>query len=251
MGFHVRRDLGNLLPVVAPHLVWPSGVLGRLREHLRRRCEGQHGWEGEAQLSPEEFLVQHGHWRGQFEENSLFFHLEDFARDHPQDMLAVLAASARWLAQALAGQRCRITDNVQALAELLQMDEAERAVLFYGCLARCQRELRSVLVEFKVASADHAHHALAQVAGVDAQALAQALRVGGRLERLGLVDNLLFDHQVTDLGDLMKVSEKLPAVLMREYTSHQALMAVFARPAVPTDLTCGDFAHVDGDLAVL
>jgi hypothetical protein len=58
----------------------------------------------------------------------------------------------------------------------------------------------------------------------------EALRAGSRLERIGLVENLISEHNITDLADLMKVSEKLPPVLMREYRDQAELMAVFTRP---------------------
>jgi hypothetical protein len=59
----------------------------------------------------------------------------------------------------------------------------------------------------------------------------EALRAGSRLERIGMVENLISEHNITDLADLMKVSEQLPPVLMREYRGPSDLMAVFTRPA--------------------
>ena len=35
---------------------------------------------------------------------------------------------------------------------------------------------------------------------------AEALRAGGRLERIGLVENLISEHSITDLADLMKLT---------------------------------------------
>ena len=61
--------------------------------------------------------------------------------------------------------------------------------------------------------------------------MAEALRAGSRLERIGMVENLISEHNITDLADLMKVSEQLPPVLMREYRAPIDLMAVFTRPA--------------------
>ena len=121
--------------------------------------------------------------------------------------------------------------NIDALAGLLQLNPAERALLLYGTLARYQRELRGLLVEFKVSSAQEAYAAIAEVAGVDEQDVAEALRAGSRLERIGMVENLISEHNITDLSDLMKVSEQLPPVLMREYPAPSDLMAVFTRPA--------------------
>mgnify|MGYP001404487197 CR=1 FL=1 len=78
-----------------------------------------------------------------------------------------------------------------------------------------------------------------------------ALRAGSRLERIGMIENLLSEHNITDLADLMKVSEQMPQVLMREYRGPDELMAVFTRPARRSDLTEADFAFVADDVRVL
>jgi len=124
-------------------------------------------------------------------------------------------------------------------------------LLLYGTLARYQRDLRSLLVEFKVNNAPEAHAAIADVAGVKAPEVAEALRPGSRLERIGMVENLISEHNITDLADLMKVSEKLPPVLMRKYRDHGELMAVFTRPATRSQLGLADFAFVEEDAQVL
>ncbi|HOZ64704.1 MAG TPA: AAA family ATPase, partial [Burkholderiaceae bacterium] len=72
-----------------------------------------------------------------------------------------------------------------------------------------------------------------------------------RLERIGLVENLISEHNITDLADLMKVSEKLPPVLMREYRDQAELMAVFTRPSSKSALTLSDFSFVEDDTRVL
>ncbi|MEP6825119.1 MAG: ATP-binding protein, partial [Ramlibacter sp.] len=59
------------------------------------------------------------------------------------------------------------------------------------------------------------------------------------------------EHNITDLADLMKVSEKLPPVLMRKYRDHSELMAVFTRPATRSALGLADFAFVQDDAQVL
>src|SRR5574343_703393 len=165
-------------------------------------------------------------------------------------MLALLAATVHWLDRALAHQHTVGEHNIGELADLLLLNRAERAVLLYGTLARYQRDLRSMLVEFKVNNAPEAYAMLAEVAGVDAGEVAEALRVGSRLERIGLVDNLMSEHNITDLADLMKVSERLPPVLMRPYRDRNELMAVFTRPAARSALTLAhfDFVREDADL---
>lgn len=118
-------------------------------------------------------------------------------------------------------------------------------------LARYQRDLRSLLVEFKVNNAREAYAALASVAGVKAHELADALRAGSRLKRIGMIENLISKHNITDLADLMKVSEKLPPVLMRAYRDNNELMAVFTRPSITSELALNDFAFVTEDADVL
>ena len=249
--FNVRRDLNSLLSLSGRHLVWPLPALQRLREFLSRRCKDNEFWRGHELLPDAEFMQRHGTWRGPYEEGTLFFYLDEHAKDQPKDLLSVLAATGEYLTHALKKQSTLVEKNIDALANLLQLNRAERALLLYGTLARYQRDLRSLLVEFKVNNAPEAYAALADVAGVKAAEVADALRAGSRLERIGMVENLISEHNITDLADLMKVSEKLPPVLMREYRDTSELMAVFTRPSVRSELALSDFAFVKEDADVL
>ncbi len=249
--FNVRRDLNSLLSLSGRHLVWPLPALARLREFLGRRCKDNEFWRGHELLPDAEFMQRHGTWRGPYEEGTLFFYLDEHAKDQPKDLLSVLAATGEYLTHALKKQSTLVEKNIDALANLLQLNRAERALLLYGTLARYQRDLRSLLVEFKVNNAPEAYAALADVAGVKAAEVAEALRAGSRLERIGMVENLISEHNITDLADLMKVSEKLPPVLMREYRDTSELMAVFTRPSVRSELALNDFAFVKEDADVL
>lgn len=249
--FNLRRDLNSLLSLSGRHLVWPQPALQRLRAFLLRRCKDNELWQGHDALDHAEFLMRFGAWRGPYEEGTLFFYLDEYAKDQPKDLLCVLAATGEWLAQALKKQSTLVEKNIDALATLLQLNRAERALLLYGTLARYQRDLRSLLVEFKVSNAPEAYAAIADVAGVKAPEVAEALRTGSRLERIGMVENLISEHNITDLADLMKVSDKLPPVLMREYRDHHELMAVFTRPVPPSHLQLADFEYVAADAEVL
>ena len=249
--FNVRRDLGSLLVIAGRHLVWPQAVLTRLRAFLQRRCEDSDAWRGHAALSDEAFLARHGQWSGPYDEATLFFYLDEYVKDAPRDVMALLAATGAWLAKTLKKPSTRVEKNIDALSTLLQLNKAERALLLYGTLARYQRELRSLLVEFKVSNAPEAYAAIAALAGVSATDVGEALQAGGRLERIGLVENLISEHSITDLADLMKVSDKLPPVLMREYRDRAELMAVFTRPATPSALGVGDFGFVGDEVRVL
>ena len=202
--FNVRRDWASLLGLVGRHLAWPPSVLARLRAFLAARCRGNAHWQGHEALSDDAFMQRHGAWRGPYDEGTLFFYLDEYVKDAPKDLMAVLDATAAWLDAGLRRRLDARRPNIDALAGLLQLNPAERALLLYGTLARCQRDLRGLLVEFKVASADEAHAAIAAVAGVEAREVAEALRAGSRLERMGMVENLISEHNITDLADLMK-----------------------------------------------
>ncbi|MBL8352363.1 MAG: AAA family ATPase [Burkholderiaceae bacterium] len=249
--FNLRRDWGSLLALVGRHLVWPSAVLGRLRAYLLQRCDGHAPWRGHAGLSDAAFIARHGAWRGPYEEGTLFFYLDEYIKDAPKDLAALLAASRDWLARDLKKQHTLVEKNIAALGQLLQLNPAERALLLYGTLARYQRDLRGLLVEFKVSNAQQAFAAIAAVAGVDEREVAEALRAGSRLERIGMVENLISEHNITDLADLMKVSDQLPPVLMREYQGPDELMAVFTRPATRSTLSAADFQFVADDVQLL
>jgi SpoVK/Ycf46/Vps4 family AAA+-type ATPase len=250
-GFNARRDLNGVIALAGRHLVWPVPVLARLREYLARRCAGNELWSGHEALATHEFMARFGDWRGPYEEGTLFFYLDEYAKSQPKDLLAVLTATSDWLRQTLKKQSTLVEKNIDALAGLLQLNQAERALLLYGTLARYQRELRSILVEFKVNNAPEAYAVIAEVAGVNASDVGEALRAGSRLERIGLVDNLISEHNITDLADLMKVSEKLPPVLMREYRDQAELMAVFTRPSTKSLLDLSDFAFVEEEAKML
>ena len=249
--FNLRRDWNGLIALTGRHLVWPSEVLARVRSFLNLRCKGNEHWRGHEALADEAFVVRHGGWRGPYEEGTLFFYLDEYIKDKPKDLLAVLAATRDWLQRRLKKEHTLVEKNIDALAGLLQLNPAERALLLYGTLARYQRDLRGLLVEFKVSSAQEAYAAIAAVAGVDPAQVAEALRAGSRLERIGMIENLISEHNITDLADLMKVSEQLPPVLMREYRGPNDLMAVFTRPATKSELTGADFHFVSEDVQVL
>ena len=249
--FNLRRDWNSLLSLTGKHLVWPATVLARLRAFLALRCKGNEHWLGHESLSDAAFMARHGGWGGPYEEGTLFFYVDEYIKDSPKDLLAVLGATADWLDRSLKKESTLVEKNIDALAGLLQLNPAERALLLYGTLARYQRDLRGLLVEFKVSNAQEAYAAIAAVAGVNEQEVAEALRAGSRLERTGMVENLISEHNITDLADLMKVSEQLPPVLMRHYEGPSDLMAVFTRPAARSELGPDDFHYVGDDQQVL
>ncbi len=103
-SFNVRRDFNGVVGLAGRHLVWPVSVLGRLREYLARRCMGNELWRGHETLSAGEFLTRFGTWCGPYDEATLFFFLDEYAKDQPKDLISVLATTSEWLQQALKKQ---------------------------------------------------------------------------------------------------------------------------------------------------
>ena len=102
--FNVRRDLNTLLSLAGRHLVWPLTVLNRVREFLSRRCKDNELWTGCEKLSTAAFMERYGVWRGPYEEGTLFFYLDEYAKESPKDLLSVLAVTGDWLSQSLKKQ---------------------------------------------------------------------------------------------------------------------------------------------------
>ena len=165
-------------------------VLQRLRLYLLQRCASNELWRGQEVLSDEAFLDRFGRWNGPLPRarcSSIWTNTPGRAQGH--DGLAGHHLRAPG-SPAQAGVHADREEHRPA-RHALQLNPAERAILLYGTLARYQRELRGALVEFKVNTAHEAFAAIAAVAGVDEREVAEALRAGSRLERIGMVENLI------------------------------------------------------------
>ncbi|HPG79949.1 MAG TPA: ATPase, partial [Piscinibacter sp.] len=122
--FNPRRDWNSLLSLTGKHLVWPASVLARLREFLNARCKANEQWRGHELLSDTAFVERHGAWRGPYEEGTLFFYIDEYIKDAPKDLLAVLGATADWLERSLKKESTLVEKNIDALAGLLQLNPA-------------------------------------------------------------------------------------------------------------------------------
>jgi SpoVK/Ycf46/Vps4 family AAA+-type ATPase len=249
--FNLRRDINTLLSFTARHLCWPRQALTSIQAYCARRCAESPAWEGAGDLSLEAFVQKHGLWKGSFDDATLFYYLDEYVKDAPKDILQVFATTSDVIATRLKREKVLVKDNISLLGNVLQLNEAERSLLLFGALTRYQRDMRTVLLEFKVSNALEAYAAFAQLTGANSNEIAEAMRPGSRLERIGLIENLIAETNFTDLADLMKVSDKLLPVLLREYRNEGELMAVFTRPAKPSELSMADFKHVGDDVRYL
>ena len=148
-GLNMRRDLSGLVGLAGRHLVWPVSVLARLREFLARRCVSNELWRGHEALDATEFLARHGAWRGPYDEATLYFFLDEYAKDQPKDLISVLSTTGDWLRQSLKRQSTLGEKNINALAGLITAAAPEISDMH----ARSLRDgLRSVQLAFREAS---------------------------------------------------------------------------------------------------
>ena len=249
--FNLRRDVNNVVTLAARYCFWPEPIFTRLRDFLSRRCADSPAWADCGKLTLDEFMVRHGAWNGLYDDSTFYYFIDEYVKLHGKDLLSVFQTTLAVLDQRLAKTRIRLLDNIAMLSAVLGLTDAEQAVLLHASLCKYQRDLRPVLVDCKASSAQEAYAMLGQVLGFTAQDVSTALKPGSRLESLGLIETPIAEHSVTDLGDLMRVSDKLLAVLTAEYPSESSMMAAFTRPARPTQLTDADFPHVGEDTRYL
>lgn len=250
-NFNLRRDINDVLNLAGRVLVWPAEPLARLQRFLTGRCAEHSSWKGVGDLDPAAFLARHGVWNGIVDDTTIYYYLDEFVKQNGKELVAVLATTVEHLDRELADRRVLLVENLSTLRRLLGLNEAETAVLHCAGLVRIQRELRTVLIDCKVKAAEEACRLLGELLRVPPNAVAGALRAGGRLETLSLIDQSVQDFNVTDVSDMLKMSDRLLAVLIRAYESEQELLSMFARPSTETALTAEDYPHVADDVKAL
>ena len=249
--FNLRRDIGDVMTLTARHLVWPVSITIKLQKFLSGRCIEMPAWAGVGKLSPQEFIARHAVWNGTYDDTTVFYYLDEFCKQNGKDVLALFQGTVDALTKDAQHAPMRLTDNIAMLSRVLSLTLAEQTLIECAALAKCTRDLRPILVDCKSASAAEAHAMLGEVTGVAANDIALALKPGGRLESLALIDAPIAEHNVTDLGDLMRLSDRLLPILLEAYESEGAMMAAFTHPAKPSTLTASDYPHVDADARYL
>jgi SpoVK/Ycf46/Vps4 family AAA+-type ATPase len=249
--FNLRRDINNVVTLGGRYFAWPEPVLIRLRDFLSKRCTDMTAWQDVSKLPLEEFMVRHGSWNGLYDDASLYYFIDEFVKLNSKEILAMFVQTVTLLDSKLAKARIRLIDNIRMLSTVLGLSDAEQSILLHASLCKYQRELRPVLVDCKAASAQEAYAMLGHVLSISAADVGTALKQGGRLEALGLIETPIAEHAITDLGDLMRVSDKLLGVLTTDFPSESSMMAAFTRPASVTALKIEDFPHIESDARYL
>jgi SpoVK/Ycf46/Vps4 family AAA+-type ATPase len=249
--FNLRRDINNVVTLGGRYFAWPEPVLLRLKDFLTKRCTDMAAWQDVNKLSLDEFMVRHGSWNGLYDDASLYYFIDEFVKLNSKEVLAMFQQTVGLLDSKLAKVRIRLIDNIRMLSTVLGLTDAEQSILLHASLCKYQRELRPVLVDCKAASAQEAYAMLGHVLGLTAGEVGTVLKQGGRLESLGLIETPIAEHAITDLGDLMRVSDKLLGVLTTDFPTESSMMAAFTRPASVTGLKLDDFPHVESDARYL
>lgn len=249
--FNLRRDINNIVTLAGRFMVWPEPVFSKLKDYLVRRCVDAPAWMDVSKLSNDELMSRHGVWNGLYDDGTFYYYIDEWVKLNAKDLLSVFQATIATHGSKLGKTRIQLVENIDMLASVLGLNHAERSVLLHASLCKYQRDLRPVLVDCKASSAQEAYSMLAQVLGLSVSDVATALKSGGRLESLGLIETPIAEHSITDLGDLMRVSEKLLTVLTAEYRTESSMMAAFTRPAGHSDLKMNDFPHVEEDARYL
>jgi len=249
--FNLRRDINDIMTLTARHLVWPVSIAQKVQKFLSHRCVEMPAWAGVGKLSAEEFIARHGVWNGTYDDTTLFYYLDEFCKQNGKDLLALFQGTVDALDKMTHDTPVRLTQNIAMLAKVLTLNAAERTLIQCAALAKCTRDLRPVLVDCKAASAAEAHAMLGEVAKVSPNDIAVALKPGGRLESLALIDTPIAEHNITDLGDLMRLSDRLLPILLEGYANEGEMMAAFTKPARATELSLADYPHVEADARYL
>jgi SpoVK/Ycf46/Vps4 family AAA+-type ATPase len=249
--FNLRRDINDVMTLSARHLIWPVSVAIKIQKFLAGRCVDMPAWAGVAKLSPDEFVARHGVWNGTYDDTTLFYYLDEFCKQNAKDLLALFQTTVDSLEKSTRDTPVRIQQNIDMLAKVLTLNPSERALILCASLAKVSRDLRPILVDCKAASAAEAHAMLGDVMKVSANDVGVAMKSGGRLESLALIDAPIAEHNITDLGDLMRLSDRLLPILQENYADEGEMMAAFTKPAKASELTLTDYPHVEDDARYL
>jgi SpoVK/Ycf46/Vps4 family AAA+-type ATPase len=250
--FGLRANINDVLLVVAPHMVWTQAAVSKLQTFMGNRCADQDAWKGCAELDAQDFITRHMNWTGTLAgENGVWYYLDEFVKPHAKELTACFDVTQADIKQRLAKVNVTLLDNAHLLSKVLGLTSAEHWVLCSAALAKYKRDVRSVLVDCKVTHSLEAYQQLERISGVAWLDIQAALKPGSRLEMLGLMDSPIVEGAITDLGDFMRLSDRLLPPLLGHYTSEAQLMAVFTKPASQPRLKLTDYPHIDADARYL
>lgn len=160
-----------------------------------------------------------------------------------------LRARVAELEAATASREGALFRNVDALGAMLSLTLAERDLLAFAITLDYHRPLLACFERLDGLSLRKLHALLAQVLGLDEEAVREALRRNAPLASTGLVRVASDVRRTWD--DPFEVMDGLENILLGEYDAPEAILANFFRQAPPAKLTFDDFPHAKDDVELL
>lgn len=137
--------------------------------------------------------------------------------------------------------------NLNLLAELLGLSEAEQAVLCFAVFLRGDHTFRQAIAQnSQSTSTPFLHKVLARLTGLPQDDIRAALSPTSTLLATGLVE--LAAHSF-DLEDKLDVGKDLPNILFAPHADAEALMARFIKRSPRRTLSLAHFPHLERDTA--
>ncbi|MFO1421540.1 MAG: AAA family ATPase [Candidatus Competibacteraceae bacterium] len=151
------------------------------------------------------------------------------------------------LAQITLSPDLPLVRNLNLLAALLGLSEAELAVLCFAVFLRGDRTFqRAIAQNSQSTSTPFLHKLLARLTGPPQDDIRAALSPTSTLITTGLVE--IAAHSV-DLEDKLDVWKDLPNILFTPHADAEALMARFLKRSPRRTLTLANFPHLERDTA--
>ncbi|MFP4077126.1 MAG: AAA family ATPase, partial [Halochromatium sp.] len=140
-----------------------------------------------------------------------------------------------------------VSPTVRLLAEVLGLDEVEAQLLDYLDHHAGSEPFRSLLRCTERATSASNRARLARMLSLPETALAERLRAGAPLRRLGL---MTYEPEA-DLEDFLNASELLKTVLEAAPTTREELLGALIEPAPAADWALADFPHLASESQAL
>ena len=134
--------------------------------------------------------------------------------------------------------------NIDGLGKILSLSEADKAILLFAASFVIFDQFRDVISAQCVrVPTDQLPRLLAAFTGLPFKDIQRSLKPDADLMTSGLIRI----KQNTDLEEKLELMEGLGLRLLEEYSSDQALISMFLKPAAEGSLTLEDFPHLASD----
>jgi len=165
----------------------------------------------------------------------------------PERFLRLLQQRRAELARITLDPDLPLVHNLNLLAGLLGLSEAELAVLCFAVFLHGDRTFHHAIAQqSQSTSTPFLHKLLARLAGLPQDDIRAALSPTSTLIATGLVE---IASRNADLEDKLEVWKDLPNILFAPHADAEALMACFLKRSPRRTLTLANFPHLQRDTA--